>query len=252
MDVESKYTNGKWQFLRRDQAYRDDYAVFRTLKSKLELKYGPLHLCTWQMLIDEPDAWHYSPAKKASESDSVWLSRAICEGYDPRKALIHIGYARCWGLTEMVDPDQSSSHGVSFLAEERPPIWHCVDDIEVLNQDEDEGGPPTVFYTRLDATKSATWQVAELRKALVALQSWLKEQGLRWRTSLHPDKWPLYLRVFDDFAAGATAKEIAKDVFPNIPDEYPDYLGQARVRATLEQALSLVRGGYRRISSTGE
>jgi hypothetical protein len=38
-------------------------------------------------------------------------------------------------------------------------------------------------------------------------------------------------------------------VFPHLPDEFPDYLGQARVRATNEQALLLVHGGYRHIAN---
>jgi hypothetical protein len=130
-------------------------------------------------------------------------------------------------------------------------MWHRVEDIEVEPLD-DGPGVPAIFFARLDASKSVTRQLAALRKALVAQQRKLKKHGLRWRTSLHPEKWPLYLRVLDAFAAGATAKEIAKEEFPHVPDELPDYLGQARVRATREQALLLVNGGYRHIVDAGD
>lgn len=240
--------NWAWRFLKRNRRYRDDCAYVFSVVDKLAAQYGPVNSWDAGKLLDAPDAWHYRPPKQPSESDNAWRIRSICEGVEPHKALLHKGYGWKWGLSEVVDPlEDDLPSCVNFLPESAPTIWHRAEDIEGDPLSEGERVPP-VFYARLDGSKSITKQLAALRKVLIPRQRYLKRYGLRWRTTLHPDKWPLYLRVFDAVTAGATAREIAQAEFSHIPDEFPDYAGQARVRATYEQASILVEGGYRQIA----
>jgi hypothetical protein len=239
----------RWELQRRDPEYRKAFTAYDVLKVRLEGKYGPVAGWTGHLLEGEKDAWHYDPPKEAMESDGAWRTRAIIENHDPRKSLIHEGLAQRWGLVRMYDPGFGFEQGVKFLPTSEPTMWSRISDIEG-SPGEGEEGFPTTLYVRLDATRSASRQVAAVRKRLVAQQRRLRKDGLRWRTSLHAAKWPNYLKVFDGFQAGISTKELAKVVFPHVPDVYPDYLGQAHVRATHEQALLLVNGGYRHIVDT--
>ncbi len=56
----------------------------------------------------------------------------------------------------------------------------------------------------------------------------------------HISKWPIYLRVLDAEADGAHVNEIAKVVFPEKQNGYPDLLGDKAVRNALAAAKRLL------------
>lgn len=236
-----------WEFLRRNEEYRSDYLAFDQQRGFLEAKFGPI--CDWCEvdLSDQVELWHFDPPRKPAESEHMWRIRAICSGAEPTKALLHKGMARRWQLQTMVDPQSDCGLHVAFRSQGEPSIWFRPEDIDATALAEEE--VPTAVYVRLDAAKSISRQLRSVRRRLIVRQRALKKEGLKWRTSLYPDRWPQYLRILDEFAVGKTAKQIAKAEFPDVPDEYPEYAAHARVRAMHDQALALVRGGYRWILS---
>jgi hypothetical protein len=64
-------------------------------------------------------------------------------------------------------------------------------------------------------------------------------QTRNWR-----DKWPMYLRVLDARAAGASLNEIAGVLFPDMPNLYPQFKGRDVIRKDLTAARRLRDGGY--------
>ena len=240
-----------WEFLRRNKGYRADYIAFATLKNQVAQEFGPIQSWNKSVLQECPAAWYHEPAKYPEETVKAWKVRAIVAGVEPYRALIHIGFARKWGLEEMVDPDKGAEQGVHFLPAEAPPIWYRAEQIEVDSRfTDDEEGLPIQAFARIDLTRSITDQTTALRKTLNREQKRLRKEGLVWRTSVHAGKHRIYLRILDAFDTGnssATAKSVGAVVFPKIDDEYPAYSRQERVRDTHKQANQLVAGGYLRM-----
>lgn len=65
-------------------------------------------------------------------------------------------------------------------------------------------------------------------------------QALKYRGN----SFPLYLRILDARARGATYDEIANYLYPDTPNEYPDYTGRDAVKKATKEALRLLEGGY--------
>jgi hypothetical protein len=64
------------------------------------------------------------------------------------------------------------------------------------------------------------------------------------RTRQWRDKWPMYLRVLDARAAGASLNEIAGILVPDTPNSYPEFKGRDAIRKGLTAARRLRDGGY--------
>ncbi len=78
-------------------------------------------------------------------------------------------------------------------------------------------------------------QLERIRAYLLLTQKELKEQGeiKVQRTTRHDKKWPMYLRLLDARAAGATPQEIAEHFYPN-PKADEDPIG--KIAEKLKQA----------------
>ena len=178
-----------WEFLRRNKGYRADYIAFATLKNQVAQEFGPIQSWNKSALKGCTAAWYHEPAKYPEETVKAWKVRAIVAGVEPYRALIHIGFARRWGLEEMADPDKGAEQGVHFLPADAPPIWYRAEQIEVDSRyADDEEGLPIQAFARIDLTQSITPQLAALRKLLVQEQKRLKGEGLTSRSTVHKDK----------------------------------------------------------------
>lgn len=60
-----------------------------------------------------------------------------------------------------------------------------------------------------------------------------------------PDRYPVLLRLLDAEQAGATTTDMARIIFSEIPNSYPDYLGRQRVRDGLKAAHQLRHIDYK-------
>ncbi len=243
MSTEIDKRKWAWEFLRRNVTYRASYALFDAKLAALHQRFGTPDQWREADLADDPEVWHYEPQRGPTETERAWRIRAICSGLDPAKALLHKGMARIWRLEVMVDPLADYGPRVRFLPQEDPSVWFRLEDVEAPAAV--DARVPTAAYVRIDAEKSISRQLRAVRRMLILRQRSFKKEGLKWRTSLYPERWPQYLRILDAFTSGANAKEIAKAEFPHLPDKYPEYAAQVRVRATLDQANALVDGGYR-------
>ena len=56
---------------------------------------------------------------------------------------------------------------------------------------------------------------------------------------------PGYLRVLDAVCYGADKNEISEEVFPEVDNAYPDYLGSKRVDNAYASAVRIRDGDYR-------
>jgi type VI secretion system activator RovC-like protein/transcriptional regulator len=63
----------------------------------------------------------------------------------------------------------------------------------------------------------------------------------------HVENWVRYLRALDARAAGASLDDIAEVLLPYYSNAYLEYTGRKRAVDTLQQARTLVDGGYRKI-----
>jgi hypothetical protein len=66
-------------------------------------------------------------------------------------------------------------------------------------------------------------------------------------TRHHVNNWVRYLRALDAQATGASLDAIAEVLLPQHSNTYPEYMGRKRAVDTLQQARTLVDGGYRKI-----
>jgi hypothetical protein len=92
-------------------------------------------------------------------------------------------------------------------------------------------------------------QLERVRKWLEGRQSYLQSLGELEpvRHNNHTDKFPNYLRILDAEMSGASQKEMAAKIFPDLPNEYPDRRVEDRVRYALDAAKRLRDSGYRYI-----
>ena len=87
---------------------------------------------------------------------------------------------------------------------------------------------------------------AGLAAALRAQEDRQKSGAINPKTSRkRPEKYVLYLRILDAEEAGAEPKHIRDQLFPDIPDGYPDSKRQKALVDNRKAAQKLRDGGYR-------
>jgi hypothetical protein len=106
---------------------------------------------------------------------------------------------------------------------------------------------PGELYVKFDLKRSIGAQIEEVRGLIENYQRDELSSGRiskprqtrNWR-----DKWPMYLRVLDARVADASLNEIARVLFPNTPNSYPEFKGRDAIRKDLTAARRLRDGGY--------
>jgi hypothetical protein len=234
-----------WEFLRRNESYRQSWISLQAEIKPLIEKYGPL--ASWPQKEPGDDAWIFTPPKLAVESLQAWQSRIVSEtDASPTRMHIHRARAAEWRLGRMVDPDSTPANEVEFLAS-FVPIWHRLEDIE-------RGGTPgheenrTGAYVWINLDAPIVTQVDIAKTKLRQLQSKLVNSGVleSGDPRSQREKWPDYLQIFDATKAGATPTEIASMLkrYKEMKNEYPDYHAKNLVSDRLKQARRMIDAGY--------
>jgi hypothetical protein len=100
-----------WEFLRRNAAYRSDWAMLSKRREEIRTKYGEISRLSealrpeeteFALLKDDPLGIAYDPEKWADESEAQWLER-VGKG---RRSSLTVHFENRWGMRgDLVDPD---------------------------------------------------------------------------------------------------------------------------------------------------
>lgn len=122
--------------------------------------------------------------------------------------------------------------------------------------DYDDSGSTRVWFEEnevailFDLSKSISSQTSEAKRQLQLLQG---TSGLKGKQTRPPyDRFTRHLRILDAVFSDATTKEIATVLFPDIGNEYPDFLGNDMVKKNIKQAQMWRDEGYKYIVKSKE
>lgn len=212
-----------WEFLRRNPAYREDYAALSSFLLELEQRFGSItDPLVNKALMDEPGAYCFDPPRQPNESVGEWSRR--CIGQNCRRYRIDVYQGRQWGLNgPMIDPFADDHVEPSFITNPKWPRRVFLDECQDYFSDEghEPAYPKILFGFSFDLPIES--QIKRLRSIMGEISSELEKDGLLSRSANwhHPDKWRNYLRVLDGFESGATATEIGDILFPGEDDLKP-------------------------------
>lgn len=213
----------RWEFLRRNPRYQDDW------ERLMRPQYGADAVSRFR----EPRYVAVAPAPRGRLNDDR------PEIYFPQK------YGIGWPPPppEMTDPPLDFEF-VFAVDYERPPL-------SMVPADEPysvriELAPGDIAFV-FNVTLPLTPQFERARKAVNQHADNLKiaGDGTMIERRNHLNKWPLYLRVLDAEASGASFNEMAVILFPEKTNVYPDYEGQRAAKNALSAARRLRDGDYR-------
>lgn len=223
-----------WEFLRRNPNY------IRKWEKEL-----PLELERIKKLLSSPEAKD-APYLEGYRKNTPESSHFIIPGRSLSE------YFKRWGILNLVNPEQdwpfpSPFHQFSSFAHGTVRGGN-VGGGKYLN--ENPFGPYISIV--FDITRPLKPQIANAQKVLLENQkNQVKEGKIRVNTvRKHKDNWIEYLRILDAKAEKVKNNEIARDMFPNLSNEYPDYQGNQKVRKSLKAAEYLIKKGYREIAMT--
>lgn len=96
--------------------------------------------------------------------------------------------------------------------------------------------------------RSIDHQLAKVRSLMKNLAAGRRVELFRFR----PETYQRYLRLLDARSVGAKNSEIARILYPKLPNEYPEYDGNRQVRSDLRTAERLRDRDFLRIVAGGE
>jgi hypothetical protein len=218
-----------WEFLRGNTGYRNDYKIL-IKASKPEWSeqksngYGfGGNACDPAPLPNENyDDYHIRMKKKGTPSiRSEPLGQYL---------------ATKWKIYKLIDPFENSVEfsqpdfvrAVGFAEDFCEPE---VASFQFLFENENE------MFLSFDLRQPTKILLNEAKKILDEYKKDLKnkEKGRRKRK----DVYPTYLRLLDAEDAGATIKEMGEVIFPDLPNQHPDYNRNQRVHDSLAKARQL-------------
>jgi len=212
-----------WEFLRRNPEYRKDWE--RELKIYVQKQ-------------------RENPTEKLSVDDP-WFGITPVEDSSLR-----------WGLYVLANPDQDTPYllfkrlfGRITLSKRFEFFMGTpIEDIENCKPEAIPDGKASVMFDLRIPIKP---QIEKARKALLRIQQELKDKRIIKiiNPRLRRSQWPDDLRVFDAKTEGSIKdKEIAREIFPDTTNIYPDYYGNIKVRDYYNAANRLINGGYLKIA----
>jgi Family of unknown function (DUF6499)/Uncharacterized conserved protein (DUF2285) len=241
-----------WEFLRRNHDYRtfwretiapvcddsgaiDDGKLQAALNSydgkdweELCARMKRQHGCDWEPFVQtqSPETWGLLSAADPRKSDGWRLIQTFTG--DP----LH------WrDAPELVSPWAEPIFGTDVLRASPGAGKHTV----TL--------APEEMAIVFDLSRPLDGQLTAARRAMIerAARLGLKQSAPRRRT----DKYPLYLRLLDAVDAGIAAGRIAKELFSDKSNEYPDYQQRQTFKNHAAQAERLRERGYRLLAIAG-
>jgi len=154
-----------------------------------------------------------------------------------------------WGLfiSEIIDPDVDCpsneldfplfyTHGYVFSSES----------FHILKLTGLETSEAVVVF---DLSKPIQQQYEQVKDDLEEEQkAFLCEDKIKIRKNTNKaEVWQRYIRILDAYEVKTKPKDIAANIFPNVDNEYPDYLGDKNVASNFRLAKILVNKDYLKI-----
>lgn len=222
-----------WEFLRRNPDYQQDYRSWKSLGIDEDfLPHQPGH--SMDLAYCEPEAYDGETFRQYCDRHS-----------DYRLVPLSVKRGNDYGLDYLHDP-RNSARFVRFDTGVSP--RYLVHD---GNGPKEYAGirpeKPGEVVVKLSLEWPIGVQVDRLQRILSRHQRRLEEKGVitAHKKRNHPKKYSTYLRLLDAEASSAKPAEIARQIFPDRSDCYPDYNGSKTVRDELQAANRLRDGNYR-------
>lgn len=212
-----------WQFLRRDPAYRTDYAEFISIWHQLEAAYGTPPNRDFFRWKQDPRAWR-------SEAEITGCGSEICPGENDQ-ILIECWMGAKWGFRQF--PHDPAVMQPETLAWREVPV-----EVEALSSANRESAQTASKLALIfDLALPLPAQLEAAKHMLVATSS------LRAKAGQLPPRntregapiWRRWLRLLDALDAGATMPDIACKLALTTPEN------------DIAAAMAMRAGGYRRM-----
>ncbi len=225
-----------WQFLRRNPRYREAHAGLRhDLLDAARRGALPRHAPIGRIARYDPPALD-GESLEQYESRMHFLGRTQWSSTPIEDAL-----GADFGVECIVDPSLAQApDALVFLNEVNVVVYgggnrHLGDDRAVLAMD-----AAWDAWAKFDCRVPIEPQLRRIREALMARQWSLAQEGVEVTESKpRRDMLPMYLRLLDADAAGATVSAMASVLYPRQNDVYD------RVRSQLKAAKEMRDHGYR-------
>ena len=212
-----------WQFLRRNPAYRTDFAWFIEAWNTLEARYGKPPQRDFFHWRQDPLAWRSEIELKGCGTD-------VCPGQDDQ-VLIECWMGAKWGFRRF-PPDPALDF--PLLGDEL--VWREAD-MEALLLDDAPAQlqPDHRISLVFDPLLPIDSQLASARRVLAARRHAMKAQGKLppVTNAQRQARWTRQLRLLDGLEAGAEPAVLAAELGLDDPDQ------------ALEQAQWMIQYGYR-------
>lgn len=259
-----------WEFLRRNLEYQADYRRFASVPSTVLADDGvsvwsPKWAATTFSLDEDTRFFHCDPPALPGETVSEYEQRHSGKEFILENLEAHLRHK--WGVSTLNDPagGDVSMGGYGEDAELPPHFLEFESESDVPLNDplrfEGGGGGRRVtlrcgsdpitnhlshFFARFDARYPLDRQIEEVRSLYESRRRFLEEEGLPLVSPVGPQlrKLQEYLRIFDAKWHGATHREIARKMYPELLFEEKGSVAK-RVDYALGKARDLVRRGYR-------
>jgi hypothetical protein len=216
-----------WEFLRRNPAYRADYAAFIAIWRALEADYGAPPQRDFQRWKQDPRA--YGPLPGAAPESLEGTSGELCV-VDDERVLLECWMGAKWGFYKFpLDPARDTPPAADELSW-RPP----------LPADPRPAGDPYRLDVTFDLSRPLPPQLEAAKQRLAGRVAELRRAGLAAPLAVAGQRgeWTRWLRVLDADAAGvAVAEWVTAGLCPDAAD----------CERALADARAMMQGGYRDI-----
>lgn len=227
-----------WEFLRRNTEYRADFLRYSALPLYDEegRKTGA---CSGEpAALNEPMAYRYSdPLALAGETVHEYIQRMEAAEVDYFECSLTDYLCDKWNLMWLPNPDDADAWEIISFFDDMPPYDGSTP--------AGEGQIALLFDLRFPIDRQIEEAKAQLLAELDSISR--SVQGIQLVRAPKPrrDRFPEYLRAFDGYRAGATARQIAQVLFPSLPAELTRDPGITRAESAVKAGERLVQSGFR-------
>jgi hypothetical protein len=211
-----------WQFLRREPAYRTDYAWFIDIWRQLEADYGIPPKRDFFKWKQDPRAWR-------AEAEIAGCGTEVCPGENDQ-VLIECWMGAKWGFRKF-PPDPALAQPDDLTWREFPI------EVAVIDTRDERPPMPEQLALRFDLSLPLPAQLEAAKRALISARQLraqagiLPPRGLREGAAL----WRIWLRLLDALERGASLDNIGEVLALSNPAD------------AAAAAIATRGGGYRRI-----
>lgn len=221
-----------WEFLRRNPEYIQEWE-----------KELPLELERIKEMLSDPEN------KDKPELEGYRKNTPESTHFSIGEMLSGKVYKK-WGIHKLVNPEQDCPFPNPFNQRRSFALGNIKGgDIGYGKYIEDNLLKPYVpiVYNIMRPLKP---QFVNAQKTLLEMQRERVQKGriVIRNAKKHEGHWVDYLRILDAKAENVSNNEIADTLFPDIPNEYPDYQRNDKMRKSLKRAEYLMKKGYREIA----